>query len=174
MIFCPYCDTENIGGVDECDGCGQPLADLYLSEPASAIERSLLVDRISTLKPASPVTVSPTATVGEVLKLLNDHSIGCVVITDCGRVVGIFSERDAIYRIGPDVAQRRELPITEFMTPHVETLDMGAKIAYAVRAMDIGHYRHIPLVDKQGAAVGIISVRDILRYLTSKLPVGSV
>jgi predicted transcriptional regulator len=172
MIICPFCDAENIVGVEECDGCGQSFGDMYLPEPASDIERGLLVDRISSLKPSTPVTVSPDTTVGDVLKILNDRSIGCVVVNYHGLPVGIFSERDAIYRLGSDVEKHRNSPISEFMTPHVQTLDMRAKIAYAVRTMDVGHYRHIPIVDDAGVVIGIISVRDILRYITSKLPAG--
>lgn len=174
MIVCPYCDVENIVGVDECGGCGQPLADLHLPEPATEIERSLLIDRINVLRPMRPVAVSPETTIGEVLNLLHARSIGCVVVTEEDRLVGIFSERDALHRIGPRVDELRERPVGEFMTRDVHTLDAQAKIAYAVRAMDVGHYRHLPLVDAQGKPVGIISVRDILRYLTSNLSSAAV
>lgn len=173
MIICPFCDAENIVGVEECESCGQSFGDVYLPLPATEVERGLLVDRIASLQPAIPVTVSPDTTIDEVLRLLNDRSIGCVVVNYLGLPVGIFSERDALYRLGPDVDKFRKSPVSEFMTPHVQTLDMRAKVAYAVRTMDVGHYRHLPIVDESGVAVGVISVRDILRYLTSKLSIGA-
>jgi CBS domain-containing protein len=105
----------------------------------------------------------------EALKLLADHRIGCVLVVDKGKLVGIFSERDALYRVGADVETLRQRPVSEFMTPNVQTLDVNAKVAYAVRLMDLGHYRHVPIVSEDGSLAGIISVRDILGYLTDRM-----
>jgi CBS domain-containing protein len=58
------------------------------------------------------------------------------------------------------------------MTTKVEALPPSAKIAFAVHRMDQGGYRHVPVLDEQGQAVGIFSVRDILSYLTRKLAGG--
>ena len=46
---------------------------------------------------------------------------------------------------------------------------MDAKIAFAVQRMDLGGYRHLPIVDREGQLSGIISVRDILEYLTERM-----
>ncbi|HEY6564756.1 MAG TPA: CBS domain-containing protein [Pirellulaceae bacterium] len=169
MSACPQCGFANISGVDECEQCGQPLDDQYLSEPASEVERSLLQDRVGILEPRPAITLPPSATVDEALKLLAKHQIGCILITEEGKLLGIFSERDALFRIGADVDRLRTCPVSEFMTPKVQTLDPQAKIAYAVHMMDLGHYRHVPIVREDGVVVGIISVRDILRYLTERM-----
>jgi CBS domain-containing protein len=55
------------------------------------------------------------------------------------------------------------------MTAKVESLPPTAKIAFAVHRMDLGGYRHIPVVNADGEPTGIFSVRDILAYLTRKL-----
>jgi CBS domain-containing protein len=169
MIVCPYCNTENIEGADECAECGQPLDDTHLAPPNTEVERSLLRDRISVLVPKSPIVAQPTMPVGDVLKLMVQHRIGCVVVAEGDRPVGIFSERDALRKInteGPALAAR---PVSEFMTPKPQTLVADAKIAFAVQRMDLGGYRHLPIVDEQGSLVGIISARDILRHLTEGL-----
>ena len=51
------------------------------------------------------------------------------------------------------------------MQPKVEALQTTAKIAFAVQRMDQGGYRHLPIVAQDGELTGVISVRDILRYL---------
>ena len=51
-----------------------------------------------------------------------------------------------------------------------ETLEIGAKVAFAVQRMEVGGYRHLPIVGDTGELTGIISVRDILQYLTESLP----
>ena len=82
MTICPHCNAENIKGTDDCAACGQPLADTGLAPPSNAVERSLLRDHISALGPKSPITVEPTMPVGDVLRLLVEQRIGCVVVAD--------------------------------------------------------------------------------------------
>jgi CBS domain-containing protein len=55
------------------------------------------------------------------------------------------------------------------MTAAPETLPVDAKVAFALQRMDVGGYRHLPIVDDAGTVTGIISVRDILKYLAAKL-----
>ena len=169
MIACPTCDYENIEGADVCERCEQPLSDAYLPAPATAVERSLLKDRIRVLDPKNVVAVEPTRPVAEVLQLLVDQSIGCVVVIEDDRPAGIFSERDAVTRLNTEAAALAGHPISEFMTPTPQTLGEDAKIAFAVHRMDLGGYRHVPIVDRDGCLTGIISCRDILRYLTQQM-----
>jgi CBS domain-containing protein len=169
MVVCPYCGQENIPGSDECDDCGQPLDDTHLAPPGNEVERSLLRDRIAALAPKTPVTVSTTVPVGEVLRLMVERGIGCVVVADGQRPVGMFSERDALRKLNTEAAQLASRPVHEFMTPNPQTLVADAKIAFGVQRMDLGGYRHLPIVDQRGDLVGIISARDILRHLTDNM-----
>lgn len=170
MISCPYCGSDNIEGVDECSECGQPLSDLHLQTPRTEVERSLLKDRVAALKPNTPVTVPADKPVGEVLAQMVDRSIGCVIVVDAeNQMTGIFSERDALLKLNDQAAALSGHPVSEFMTASPQTLDLTAKIAFAVQRMDLGGYRHVPIVEGGGKLSGIISVRDILRYLTDKM-----
>jgi CBS domain-containing protein len=168
MILCPYCEAENIEGADECQSCGEALTELSRRIPATSIEADLLRDRIEQLWPKSPSTVAPDAPVGDVLKKMVDERIGCVMIVDKGKLVGIFSERDALMKINTDAPKLLQRPISQFMTPGPVTLETSEKIAYALHKMNIGGYRHVPILfDKKLA--GVISIRDILRYLTERI-----
>jgi CBS domain-containing protein len=169
LIPCPYCDAEVIAGAEECDSCGQPLTDFHLPVPATWVERRLLSDRLSQFLGRKPLCVSPTMPVREVLRLLVDNRVGCVVIVEGGKAVGIFTERDALLKIGEKASELGDRPIADYMTAPVQTLPPTAKIAFAVHQMDLGGYRHLPIADADGAPLGIISVRDILNYLTQQM-----
>ena len=54
------------------------------------------------------------------------------------------------------------------MTPNPQTLRLDAKIAFALQRMDLGGFRHVPVVSRHNEPVGVISVRDILDYLTER------
>ncbi|HVW39356.1 MAG TPA: CBS domain-containing protein [Pirellulales bacterium] len=168
MLLCPYCGEENIDGADVCDDCHQPLEFLSKPRPASSIERSLLKDRVSMLSPRPAMVVQDDATVGEVMQLMAQHKIGCVVVLREQQIVGIFSERDVLLRLNVNAAEHWDRPVRDFMTRSPETVEADARIAFAVHKMDVGGYRHLPVVS-DGRIKGVISVRDILRYITDDL-----
>ena len=169
MIYCPYCDAENIEGADLCSGCSQSLRDLHLTPPTSEVEKSLLVDRIKALQPKAPIVVPHTMTVSEVLSFLVEKGIGCVFVSDGDDIVGVFTERDAFMKLDLDSGDYRDKPISEYMTSEPKNLTDDAKVAFAVRMMDQGGYRHILIHDKAGQPAGVTSVRDILRYLSERV-----
>ena len=169
MITCPFCGADNIPGTDDCAECGQSIGDTHLAPPRDDVERSLLRDRVSMLNPKKPITVGPTTPVGEVLRKMVEHRIGCVIVVEEDRPIGLFSERDGLRKLNTAAAELSARPVSEFMTPNPQTLVVDAKIAFAVQRMDLGGYRHLPIVGDDGSVVGIISARDILRYLTEAM-----
>jgi CBS domain-containing protein len=91
------------------------------------------------------------------------HGIGCLVVERDGELVGIVTERDVLNKISEKLPL--DQPVAEFMTVAPTTIESTESIAYALNTMDLGGYRHLPIIDDDGKAVGIISVRDILRFL---------
>lgn len=168
MIICPFCNAENIEGADTCDGCGASLSELHLPSPASEVEKALLLDHVADLNPKKPFSVSADQTLGDTLRELVDRAIGCVLVVEDEKLVGIFSERDALMRVGEKAAEWADRPIREFMTPNPKSLTADAKVAFAVHGMDLGNYRHLPIVNGD-VAEGVISVRDILGFLSEKI-----
>jgi len=173
MSTCPACGFNNTPGADVCEKCGSSLDFLSEPVPSSLVEERLLTDEIRDLNPRKPLIVAPDARVGDVLQILVDQGIGCVLVVDPHReegdqLVGIFSERDALMRLGVRYADLLDRPISEFMTGTPETLSLGDKIAFALHKMDLGGYRHVPILDGKQIA-GVISVRDIMRYLADGL-----
>jgi CBS domain-containing protein len=112
--------------------------------------------------------VAPDAPVGDVLQKMVDEGIGCVMIVEGSRLVGIFSERDALMKINTHAPRLKSKPISQFMTAAPVTLEAEDKIAYALHKMNVGGYRHMPILFK-GKLAGVISIRDILRYLAERI-----
>ncbi len=167
-MLCPACGHKNIEGVDACEKCEQSLVFASKPQPKSGLERSIWKDRISLLAPSTPLAVSSATPVREVLKLLVERSIGCVLVVDDSKLVGIFSERDALLRLNADAQTRGHEPVGKFMTSPVESLGLDDRIAFALHKMDIGGFRHIPVLEN-GEPRGVISIRDILRYMTTTI-----
>lgn len=169
MTICPHCGFVNIEGADTCEQCGHSLAGVQDQKPATEVERALLRDQVGVLNPKACITVGPGTRVRDVLRLLVERDIGCVVIAEEGKIQGIFSERDALMKLNVRAAEFAEEPVSRFMTPRPQTLTADDKVAFAVHRMDLGSYRHIPIVEDDSHVSGIISARDILGYLTEKM-----
>ncbi len=166
MLVCPYCGADDlIEGIDQCDVCEQPLTDQFIRLPASSLEADLLRDRVRDLPSHQPIELGPDATVGQALRAMVDSGVGCVLIVVDGALVGIFSERDALLRLGPQGVQLHDKPVVKYMTPNPAVIAADDKVAYAMHKMDLGGYRHLPVMDGD-RPVSVISIRDILRYVT--------
>lgn len=124
---------------------------------------------IRDLEPRPPVTLSEAASVRDAVKLMRDQRIGAVLVARDGRPVGIFTERDVLRRVALS-SLSPDTPLGEVMTPDPETLEIDDGIAFALNRMILGGFRHIPLVDERGRAVGVLSLREIVSFIVSLLP----
>ncbi len=131
----------------------------------SGLERSIMEDRLSVLKPTLSVRIASDWPVKEVIHSMVEKRIGSVLIVEGGKLVGIFSERDIIRRIGTKYEEFADKPIRELMTANPESLSVNHTIAFALNRMALGDYRHIPVTDDENYPTGIVAVRDIIRYL---------
>ncbi len=161
-MICPYCDYDNIVGVDECEACGQPL--VQFDPCGGELEESITRHCIDVLVPKIPVTIEADTPVRQAVKQMNERRIGCLLVQEKDALVGVFTERDLLNKVSADLATLDQ-PVSRFMTAAPVTIDKKDSIAYALHAMDLGGYRHMPIVDDEGKPTGIISVRDILRFL---------
>jgi len=165
-MICPNCGHDNLPGTEECSNCLQDLTQLDLPMAQDRVERSLMTDPVASLHPHKPVTIRPTSTIREAIPLMLDHDIGSVLVVDRdGRLLGIFSERDLLTKVVGLHEQWEELPVAQFMTAQPETVTGRDTLAFALHKMDVGGYRHLPIVT-DGRASGVLSVRDMLRYIT--------
>ena len=137
--------------------------------PETRIEVILRTDAIKSMG-LEPVASIPDSTkLRDVIGLMQKQRVAAVVITNGGKVVGIFTERDLLNRI-VGLALNEDLPIREVMTPDPKTLSLDDRIADAIHLMTNRGYRHIPLVDESGKDVGLISARDIVEFIAHYYP----
>jgi len=161
-MLCPDCGYDNIPGVDLCDKCEQPLTMLDL--PASELEQSISRHSIAVLNPKEPISISATSSAREAIHELHQRQIGCLLILDNQKVVGVVTDRDILIKVSADLTLLDQ-PVSQIMTADPMVVHRDDSIAYCLRTMDMGGYRHLPVVEGAGTATGIISVRDILRFL---------
>jgi CBS domain-containing protein len=108
------------------------------------------------------LTVAPEDTIGEAAQKMTDQGVGAVVVSDFGRLIGIFTERDLMRAVAGRV-HPSEGRVREWMTPDPVTMTEDASVEDAGQAMIERGFRHIPVVAGE-RAVGIVSIRDVAEW----------
>lgn len=161
-MLCPVCNHDNLEGLDSCENCGADLRTADIPQPGSRFEQILLSGHLSELKPRVPVAVAQSDTARDAVKLMQDEEIGCVLVNEGHELVGIFTERDALLKLGGKSVEG--VSVGEVMTGDPVVLREEDTLAIALHKMAIGGFRHIPIVEGN-RATGIISARDIFGHL---------
>ena len=108
-----------------------------------------------------PTTAPKTASVLEAALAMKAQGKGALLVLDGTRLIGIFTERDALFRV---IAARRDPATTrlaEVMTPQPLTIHPDEPFGRALRIMHEGGFRHLPVVEHE-RPLGIVSARDAL------------
>jgi CBS domain-containing protein len=117
------------------------------------------------------VTVAPDDLLGGAAVRMAERRVGAALILDGERLVGILSERDILRAVAAGGAEHA--PVSAWMTPNPETIEPDDSLDHAAVLMIHGGFRHLPVVDS-GRAVGILSIRDLVRVaLDDRAPRGA-
>jgi CBS domain-containing protein len=126
-----------------------------------------LDDPISSLDLQSLCVVEPETTMQQAIALLDRNDVGCLLVREGERLVGIFTERDILRRVVGKGLNHTQTTVGEHMTPDPDTLQMDDPIAFALNRMVEHGYRHVPIVDDEKRPVGFVSIRDIVNHLAT-------
>lgn len=105
--------------------------------------------------------VGPESTVADAARLMRDHRVGAVLISEDGRLSGILSERDVTYRAVAAGLDPNTTAVSEVMTRNVITAGPETRAVNGLQQMAEHQIRHLPVVDG-GSVIGIVSLRDFL------------
>jgi CBS domain-containing protein len=112
-------------------------------------------------KPRALWTVGPGDSALSAMRLMAEKNIGLVVVLEKGAIVGVLSERDCVRRLVLAGKSPEATPVADIMVRDVIKVDVASTFADCLRLMHDHRIRHLPVVEK-GAAVGVISIRDLL------------
>jgi CBS domain-containing protein len=165
-VFCPVCGIENLTGAEVCDNCGADLAGHDVPESAMGFHGRLLGEHLDDLGSPPPITVAPDTPLDVAIGRMHDTGADCVLVVDDGRLVGIFTDRDAVVRVAG--MRLDAFTVQDFMTPDPVVLRHDDPIAVAIHKMAVGGFRHIPIVE-DGQPTGVVTARDVFHHLATSI-----
>ena len=133
------------------------------------LARNLRVDSVSRLEPTPPRQVEATQADADAVYLMRRERVGCLLVCQQGQLVGVFTERDLMGRI-LGVGKPLTVPMSEVMTAEPVTVLAKDTIRTAIKKMQLGGYRHLPVIDENNRPIGVLSVKRIVHYLVEHYP----
>lgn len=108
-----------------------------------------------------PLTASATISVADAARLMKQRQVGAILVLEGGQLAGIFTERDALFRVVAEGHDPNLTPLAQVMTRHPKCIHPDKSFASALGMMHEGKFRHVPVVES-GPPIGIVSARDAM------------
>jgi len=116
------------------------------------------------LKGNSAFSVKPTMTVYEALEFMVEKNIGALLVSDQGKFVGIFTERDYARKVILKGKTSKETTINEVMTENPITVNPDSSIDDCMKLMTVKFIRYLPVIHN-GDFAGVISIGDVVKFI---------
>jgi CBS domain-containing protein len=122
------------------------------------------IARVLESKGSSVETVSPDTTVLAAVRQMNERKIGALLVTERGRPIGIFTERDVLVRVVAAGLDPEMTPVKEVMTQNPVVVRSEVTVNEAMRVSTGRRCRHLPVID-DGGLRGLISIGDLTSWV---------
>jgi CBS domain-containing protein len=107
-----------------------------------------------------PRTVSPSDTIVDAARVMNEADIGDVIVVEGDEIKGIVTDRDIVVRAIAEGRDPQSTSVSDVCTASVETIEPSASVDDALRKMREADIRRLPVVE-DGRSVGIVSLGDL-------------
>jgi CBS domain-containing protein len=112
----------------------------------------------------------PGESAWEAAARMHQRAVGAlVVLNDSREPIGIITDRDLVERVLSPCTDPQSTPVSEIMTPSPKTISEDDSIEAALTLMRSGRFRRLPVVDRDGKLVGLLTLDDILMLLAEEL-----
>ncbi len=122
------------------------------------------VRNILQIKGNNTFAVQPATTVYQALELMVEKNIGALLVSDQGKFVGIFTERDYARKVILKGKTSKETLIGEIMTENPVTVSPDTSIDDCMKIMTDKFIRHLPVI-QDGNLLGLISIGDVVKFI---------
>jgi CBS domain-containing protein len=127
------------------------------------------VARIIASKPNVTVhAIEPDKPVLQAVKMMAEHRIGALLVMQGEKIVGILSERDYARKVVLMGRSSDTTPVKDIMTADVMYVSPEESNMHCMALMTENRLRHLPVLDKEGKLVGLISIGDLVKDIISE------
>lgn len=130
------------------------------------LESALVKVTLNDVVKQPPLVVEANTSVAAVIQAMQRDHRGAVLVAESGKLAGIFTERDLLMKVAGQRIDPEHSAVSTVMTRNPVTLPADSAVAFALNRMLLDGFRHIPLTDDEGRPLGVVSMRDVIEYLS--------
>ena len=135
------------------------------SQRVKVLDSKTFMTPVKHLKVRKPLTINICKSVSDVVELMQKKEVGCILIVKDSMLAGIITERDILTKGIGKGKELTKMKVEDIMTPDPESFEPEDSIAVIINAMEVGGYRHIPVVDERNIPIAVVSVKDIIGFI---------
>ena len=157
--------------MDGCERCLHSLMQKDLPRPKKddSYQRALMTTPMTELLTGKDLLVANTSdSVKKILETFQKENKSSILVYKKRKLVGIITNRDLLYKIAGKHKDLSKVKAEEVMTPNPEYVTADAPISYVVNKMSMGGFRRVPVLRGDGTPLSIISIKDVLSFLSQK------
>lgn len=124
--------------------------------------------KVKEIMSPNPLTIQADATVMQAARAMEKHDSSCVFVKSKGKIVGVITERDITRRVVGKGAPPKTTKVKSVMTSRIVVTPPDTSIEEALKVMTTNKLRRLPVVDKKGDMVGLVSTADVAKALAEK------
>lgn len=135
-------------------------------ESGIVLKRDLIEAPLSALNPSAVKCLYDTASVHDVVLMMQENKFGSVVIINhANKLVGIITERDILMKVVGKIKNKKRTNVKHVMTHNPIALKHSDKLVFVMHNMYSGGFRHVPVVNDNDEVIGMISIKDVMSYI---------
>jgi CBS domain-containing protein len=116
------------------------------------------------------VTITPDRTIREACQLMREHNLGCLLVTERdGRLSGMLTDRDIALRVTGEGKDPQLAKVQGIMTPNPVRIPVDRSLHELTTLMHSQRVRRIPIIDREGKPIGIVTLDDLLALLGDEM-----
>ena len=131
------------------------------------LEVALVEKTVEAIQSQPYAAVTPTTSIAEAVHQLANLEIGCVLVVENGKLVGVFTNRDVLDKVADRYDEIKDHPVSEVTTSSPIYVYETDSAAAALHVMAVSGYRHVPVISVKDELVGIVSPQRVLEFLQS-------
>ncbi len=149
-----------------------PLENYDPNEYADAMEEALAEETVASIRSKPYAEISPDKPVRSALQALAGLKVASLLVVEDEKLVGVFTERDALERVASCYHEVKDLPVREVMTSNPVVVYETDPAGAALSAIAVAGYRHVPVLDINDKVVGVISPHRVFEFVQLRFNCG--
>ena len=146
-----------------------PLSNYEPRSYGDALQEALAEETVAAIQSRPYAEITPDKTVYSALQVLSGLKVASLMVVEHRRLLGLFTERDALERVAPRFEEVKRLPVREVMTTHPVVVYETDPAGAALSAIAVAGYRHVPVLGVNEEVVGVISPRRVFAFIRARL-----